>query len=74
MDAILDFLKGIAESIGIWFDNFVLRMTAERTVLGLILDFRSNLDEYLAWIPDQVYQIIYVGFSISLLYILIGRN
>jgi len=73
MDAILDFLKNFADVIADWYDSFILKITAESTVMELILKFRESLPEYLAWIPDQVYQIIFVGFSICVLFILIGR-
>lgn len=74
MAAIIDFLEGIGDFfVGIG-DRITSTVTGTAQMLEMIASFRENLQSYLAWIPDSVYMVIAVGFSVCCLYIVLGRT
>lgn len=73
MSAILDFLQGIGDAIFGFGDNLLRTITGQQQAVQMISDFIANLQSYLAWVPDSVYAVITMGFSVCCLYVILGR-
>lgn len=73
MSAILDFLQGIGDFIVGIGDNLLRTITGQQQAIQMITDFVANLQSYLAWVPDSVYVVMTMGFSVCCLYVVLGR-
>lgn len=73
MTAILEFLQNIVDFLANLGDHVTDMVTGTGQALAMLDEFRLNLQGYLIWVPDSVYVVIYVGFALCCLYIIIGR-
>ena len=74
MDAILDAFESIISALDRIGNQISTAINGTGQMIEMIADFRANFQSYLAWIPDSVYMVIYFGFGICCLYIILGRT
>lgn len=74
MKALIGFIKGIAEGIGMAIDFLGGLISDLAYMVGLLGKFVVQIPSYLSWLPPSVVAIFVTIFSIVVVYKIIGRE
>ena len=74
MTAIINFIRSFARAVGTFFDLILGFFQDIVYLIKMTGIFLSKIPTYFGWLPDHLVSLLFIGFSIVVIYKILGRE